>query len=74
MTTALRRSVAAQRAFFERHIASWIFSCCAAIRESTIANYYACVAEFTEQYVALDRGALAMEKNITRSEPVLEGS
>ena len=54
-------SVAAQRAFFERHVASWAFSCCAAIRESTIANYYACVAEFTEQYMALDRDALAME-------------
>lgn len=54
-------SVATQRAFFERHIASWIFPCCTAIRESAIANYYACVAKFTEQYVALDRDALAME-------------
>jgi TorA maturation chaperone TorD len=53
--------VAAQRAFFERHIACWVFSCCSAIRESAIANYYACVAELTEQYMALDRDALAME-------------
>jgi len=54
--------VATQRAFFERHIASWVFACCSAIRESTIANYYARVAEFTEQYMALDRDALAMDE------------
>jgi TorA maturation chaperone TorD len=54
--------IATQRAFFERHIASWVFSCCTAIRESSIANYYTRVAEFTEQYMALDRDALAMEQ------------
>lgn len=54
-------AVATQRAFFERHIASWIFPCCTAIRESSIANYYVRVAEFTEQYMALDRDALAMD-------------
>ena len=57
----LPASVATQQVFFERHIASWIFPCCTAIRESAIANYYACVAKFTEEYVALDRDALAME-------------
>jgi len=50
-----------QRAFFERHIAPWVFSCCTAIRESTIANYYVRVAEFTDQFMALDRDALAIE-------------
>lgn len=53
--------IATQRAFFERHLASWVFPCCAAIRASAIANYYARVAEFTEQYMALDRDALAMD-------------
>jgi TorA maturation chaperone TorD len=53
--------VATQRAFFERHIGSWAFACCTAIRETTIANYYGCVAEFTEQFMALDRDALAMD-------------
>jgi len=53
--------VATQRAFFERHLAPWVFACCTAIRESGIANYYARVAEFTEQYMALDRDALAMD-------------
>ena len=53
--------VAVQRDFFERQIDPWAFRCCAAIRGSTIANYYRCVAEFTEQFMALDRDALAME-------------
>ena len=53
--------VASQRRFFERHIDPWAFSCCAAIRETTIANYYARVAEFTEEFMALDRDALAMD-------------
>ena len=54
-------SIAAQRGFFERHIASWAFRCCSAIRESAIANYYSRVAEFTEEFMALDRHALAMD-------------
>ena len=54
-------SVALQRDFFERHIGRWAFACCAAIRASAIANYYARIAEFTEQFLALDRDALAME-------------
>jgi len=54
-------SIATQRAFFERHIASWVFLCCSAIRESAIANYYARVAELTAEYMALDRDALAMD-------------
>ena len=54
-------SIATQRAFFERHIGGWAFSCCSAIRASSIANYYARVAELTEQFMALDRDALAME-------------
>lgn len=54
-------TIAAQRAFFDRHIASWVFLCCAAIRDCAIANYYVRVAEFTEQHMALDRDALAMD-------------
>jgi TorA maturation chaperone TorD len=53
--------IATQRAFFERHIGCWVLSCCSAIRQSSIANYYARVAELTEELVALDRDALAME-------------
>jgi TorA maturation chaperone TorD len=54
-------AIAVQRAFFGRHIAPWAISCCIAIHESAIANYYACVAELTQQFMALDRDALAME-------------
>lgn len=54
------RDIATQRAFFERHVAPWVFDCCSAIRESTIANYYRHVAEFADNYMALDRDALAM--------------
>lgn len=54
--------VAMQRSFFERHISSWVFSCCTAITTSAIANYYARVAEFAGQYMALDRDALAMDR------------
>ena len=54
--------IATQRAFFERHIAPWVFACCTAMRQCAIANYYNCVAEFTEQYMALDRDALAMDQ------------
>ena len=54
-------SIATQRAFFERHIDPWAFSCCSAIRQSSIANYYARVAKLTEEFMALDRDALAME-------------
>ena len=53
--------VTTQRAFFERHIAPWAASCCTAIRQSSIANYYARVAELTERFMALDRDALAMD-------------
>jgi TorA maturation chaperone TorD len=57
-----RAPVATQRAFFQSHIGDWVFACCSAIRESPIANYYARVAEFTEQHMALDRDALAMDE------------
>ncbi len=33
-------SIAAQRAFFERHIAPWVFDCCNAICDCSLANYY----------------------------------
>jgi TorA maturation chaperone TorD len=54
-------SIVTQRTFFERHIDPWAFLCCSAIRQSSIANYYACVAELTEQFMAVDRDAVAME-------------
>jgi TorA maturation chaperone TorD len=53
--------VPTQREFFERHLAQWTPRCCAAIAASSIANYYRCVAELTDSFMALDRDALAMD-------------
>ena len=53
--------IPAQRAFFERHIVSWVFDCCTAIEHSSVANYYRCVAQFTRCFLALERDSLAME-------------
>jgi TorA maturation chaperone TorD len=50
-----------QRDFFEKHIGSWVFSCCTAIINSPVANNYRNVAQFTHCYFALEREALAME-------------
>lgn len=54
-------TIAAQRAFFERWIGPWVHECCAAVRESPIANYYAQVAQFTEFFMALERDSFAIE-------------
>ncbi len=54
-------SLAQQKAFFNRHIASWIFPCCTAISQMPVANYYGRVAQFTYCYMALERDSLAMD-------------
>ncbi|HQR11849.1 MAG TPA: molecular chaperone TorD family protein [Casimicrobiaceae bacterium] len=53
-------SVAAQRVFFERHVAPWVFDCCNAICNCSLANYYRRVAEFTSLYMAVERDSLAI--------------
>jgi TorA maturation chaperone TorD len=53
--------VAGQRAFFARHLEPWVFACCDAIRESSVANYYVRVAEFTSLFLAIERDSLAIE-------------
>jgi TorA maturation chaperone TorD len=53
--------VDAQRTFFERQIAPWYADCCDAIMQSSIANYYAAVAQFTLDFLALERDSIAME-------------
>lgn len=52
---------AEQRRFLERHIWPWIDRFCAALQSSTIANYYARVAQFTETFMALEQESFAME-------------
>ena len=60
---AERRSAAleTQRNFFKKQLLPWVFDCCAAIRQSTLANYYCRVAEFVELFMALERDSLAMD-------------
>ena len=53
--------ISVQRLFFERHVASWAFDCCTAIEQSSIANYYRCVAQFARCFLVLERDSLAME-------------
>ena len=53
--------IAVQRAFFERHIAPWVFLCCAAIRANAVANYYIRVAQFAQSYLALESDSFAID-------------
>ena len=50
-----------QRNFFEKHLLPWIFDCCAAIDQCSLANYYRRVAEFTCQFMAVERDSLVMD-------------
>jgi TorA maturation chaperone TorD len=50
-----------QRNFSRKWLFPWVFSCCTAIEKSSIANYYARVAEFSSLFMALERDSLAME-------------
>jgi TorA maturation chaperone TorD len=53
--------VAEQRRFFATHVSPWVFDCCAAIQNSSVANYYRRVAEFTELFMAIERDSLAID-------------
>ena len=60
---AERRSapIEVQRNFFQKHLFPWVFDCCAAIEQSSIANYYRRVAEFSSLFMAVERDSLAMD-------------
>ncbi len=53
-------SISTQRAFFERRIAPWVFVCCSAIEQSSVANYYRRVAQFAGLLMAVERDSFAM--------------
>ena len=50
-----------QRAYFERHIAPWVFDCCDAICNCPLANYYQRVAKLTSLFMAVERDSFAIE-------------
>ncbi len=54
--------IAAQQAFFARHVAPWALECCAAISANAVANYYRRVAQFTDHFLALERDSFAVEE------------
>jgi TorA maturation chaperone TorD len=54
-------SLAEQGALFDRHIAAWAFTCCSAIYDSSVANYYRKVAQFTICFLALERDSFAID-------------
>ena len=54
------RTLAEQRAFFERFIASWYAKCCTAIAGAAIANFYRIVAECTEAFLAIEDESFAI--------------
>ena len=53
--------IARQRAFFASHLLPWIQKCCDAIVSNGVANYYRPVAQFTIEFMALERDSLAMD-------------
>ena len=58
-----RRSVpvGVQRNFFQKHLLPWVFECCAAIEQCSLANYYVRVAEFSSLFMAVERDSLDMD-------------
>ena len=50
-----------QKAFFDRHVAVWVFPCCDAISVCPLASFYRDVAQFTRFFLALERDSFAME-------------
>ena len=49
-----------QRRFFDRHIALWVSACCTAIEESSVANYYRHVAQFSRCFVVIEEASFAI--------------
>jgi len=54
-------SIVQQREFFAVYVAPWVAACCDAIKNSSIANYYRRVAEFTDLLMAIERESFAID-------------
>ena len=52
--------VSLQHEYFTRHLVPWVFDCCTAIENNSIANYYRRVAQFTGSFMALERDSFAI--------------
>lgn len=54
-------ALSTQRQFFDAHIAPWFESCCDAIAKSSLANFYAVVAQFTSSFLLVERESFAID-------------
>ena len=54
-------SIAAQKAFCERHLLPWVFDCCSAITQNSVAKFYQHVASYTRCFLAIERDSFAIE-------------
>jgi TorA maturation chaperone TorD len=54
-------SIDVQRNFLQKHLLPWVFDCCAAIEQCSLANYYRRVAEFGSLFMAVERDSLDMD-------------
>lgn len=52
---------AQQREFFAAHISPWAASCCTAICNCSLANYYRRVAELTQAFLAIEHDSFVLE-------------
>ena len=53
-------SLSTQKQFFEAHIAAWFELCCIAISKSSLANFYAVVAQFASSFLLVEREGFAI--------------
>jgi TorA maturation chaperone TorD len=59
-STLAPQSLATQRLFFEKHIASWIETLCTAITKQPLANYYLVVAQLVSAFFSVERESFAI--------------
>ena len=52
--------ISEQRRFFDRHVMPWASKCCGAIEESSVANYYRHVAQFSRCFVGIEEASFAI--------------
>ncbi len=57
-----RQPEAQQRIFFEKHLASWSGRCMEDMRQVEEANFYRCVADFTQAFIEIEQAAFSMDE------------
>ncbi len=52
--------ISEQRRFFDRHVLPWASKCCGAIEDSSVANYYRHVAQFSRCFVGIEEASFTI--------------